>query len=180
MRYKILGLISLVLMVVQFVRPQTSYALIPALLLTLLVRNRRSLKIYLTFLLPSFTFILALYALLGQWQTGLQTVLLLTGTSLCLQLFLAFFPDVSLYVLLRSCGCPERFAFITYGAVNYALFIKPLVNEIRDAQRLRGVEIPTGIRSLLHLHILLIPLMVRLIKGADHLAESLYLRGGRK
>ncbi|MBN2792960.1 MAG: hypothetical protein JXQ81_10665 [Desulfuromonadales bacterium] len=180
MKYKLLALIALLFLVIQFVYPSSSFILIPLILTVLLLRNGSSLKLYLTFLLPSFFFILLIYSLLGQWQLGLQTVLLLTGTSLCLQLYLAYFPKVSLYVLLRSCGCPERYAFIVYGAVNYALFIKPLINEIRDAQRLRGVEIPNGIRALFHFHILLVPLMVRLIKGADHLAESLYLRGGRK
>ena len=176
MKYKFLGAVSLALMIVQFVRPVASSGVILLVLSVLMVRNPRSLVRYARVLLPSALFILVLYVLFGRWREGLETVSLLTGTSLCLQLYLAFFPDRSLYVLLRETGCPERPAFIVYGAVNYTLLIKPMILEIRDAQRLRGLDIPQGIRGLFHVHRLLIPLTVRLLKGADHLAESLYLR----
>ena len=176
MKYKFLGAVSLALMIVQFVRPVASMGVIPLVLSVLLVRNPRSLVRYARVLLPSALFIMVLYILFGRWREGLGIVSLLTGTSLCLQLYLAFFPDRSLYVLLRETGFPERPAFIVYGAVNYTLLIKPMILEIRDAQRLRGLDISQGIRGLFHIPRLLIPLTVRLLKGADHLAESLYLR----
>ncbi|MDC7242357.1 MAG: CbiQ family ECF transporter T component, partial [Spirochaetales bacterium] len=112
-----------------------------------------------------------------QPREGVGTVLLLSGSSLSLQLFLAFFPQKSLYLLLRQAGCPEKPAFIAYCTVNYTLMVKPVIIEIQDAQRLRGMEIPRGIRAIFHLKGILIPLMIRLLKGADHLAESLTLRG---
>lgn len=176
MKYKLLGTISLALMIVQFVRPTASWAVIPLVLSVLLVRNPRSVARYARVLIPSVLFILLLYVLFGRWREGLRTVSLLTGTSLCLQLYLAFFPGRSLYVLLRETGCPERPAFVVYGAVNYTFLIKPMILEIRDAQRLRGLDVPRGIGGLFHAPRLLIPLTVRLLKGADHLAESLYLR----
>ena len=178
MKYKWLGGLSFVLMVAQFTQPTASWVVIPVVVVVLLVRNPRSVIRYLRFLIPSGLFIMVLYTAFGQWLVGLQTVSLLTGTSLCMQLYLAFFPDQSLYVILRETGCPERPAFIIYGAINYTLLIKPMIGEIQDAQRLRGIAIPRGIGRLFHVHRLVIPLTVRLLKGADNLAESLYLRGG--
>ena len=176
MKIRALALISFLLMVLQFFLPKFSLALIPVLLLILLYRNSSGIKGFLKFLLPSLVFIMLVYSLMGQFMMGLLTILLLSGTSFCLQLYLLFFPDLSLYALLKQTGCPERIAFIIYGAVNYTLFIKPIILEIQDAQRLRGIDIPKGIRGLISYHTVLIPLMVRLLKGADHLAESLYLR----
>ena len=142
----------------------------------LLFRNLKSLVTYLRFLIPSSLFIIVLYFLFGHTIDGWHTVLLLVSTSLSFQLYLAYFSDLSLFELLVKTGFPKKTAFILYGAVNYTFFIQPLIHEIQDAQRLRGIEIPQGIRRMFYAHILLIPLMIRLLKGAEHLAESLYLR----
>lgn len=178
MKYKLILLLAAILIVLQFLLPLSAILLIPGIILVLLIRNPKSLPVYLKFLFPSLLFLLLFYSVLGQFQSGLKTVALLSGTSLSLQFYLAFFPEISLYELFIRTGIPSRKAFMLYGALNYVSFIRPLIAEIQEAQRLRGIDIPKGVRGLFHFHIILIPLMVRLLKGADHLAESLYLRSG--
>ncbi|MDC7235327.1 MAG: hypothetical protein PQJ58_18990 [Spirochaetales bacterium] len=176
MKYKILFILSLTLTVVQFIIPVSSVIIIPGIILVLLIRNAAGLYGFLKFLIPSQIFIVLLYLITGQFSAGLNAVRIIGGSGLCLQLYFQCYPELSLYTLLLYTGLHRKYAFILYASFNYASFIKPMIMEIQDAQRLRGIEIPKGIRSLFYLHILLIPLMVKLLKGADHLAESLMLR----
>jgi energy-coupling factor transporter transmembrane protein EcfT len=160
----------------QLIIPKSGFLLIPFIIAGLIVRNRKALVSYLRFLVPTSLFLLILYFLFGHFKDGVHTVILLASISLSLQVYLSFYKELSLYDLLVETGFPKKVAFILYGALNYTLFIKPVIDEIQDAQRLRGIEIPHGMRRVFYFHIFLIPLMVRLLKGAEHLAESLYLR----
>ncbi len=176
MKYSFLAGLSLAFLVLQFISSQSFCIIIPAALVILVVRNPKQLIRFLGFITPALGFLLLVYSLTGQFRLGIKTILLLCGTSLSLQLYFGFYPELSLYELLLRSGFPKKPAFIIYGALNYTLLIKPLVEEIMDAQRLRGVDIPKGPAGLFYLPALLIPLMVRLLQGAEYLAESLSLR----
>lgn len=178
MKYKVLFAMSLALMILPLVLPRAAWYLGPVLSLILLRRNKRQLSAYLRFFFPSVVFLLILYTLLGTWRQGLHTAALLFSSSLSLQLYFAFFPGVSVFELLLNTGFPRPLAFALYAVLNYVSFISPVIREIQDAQRLRGLDFPKGPRGIFRLPALLIPLVARLLRGADHLAESLFLRTG--
>ncbi len=54
--------------------------------------------------------------------------------------------------------------------------ITPIIREIKNNIRLRGIDIQKGWRGVPYWPHLILPLIVRLIKGSDYLAESLLLR----
>lgn len=176
MKYKILLALSTVLLILPLLIQRFSWISALAIFLVLLIRNRKLLLSYLKFFLPSVAFLMILYTLTGNWISGLQSALLLLSSSLSFQLYFGFFPRVSLYELLRRTGFPRGISFVLYASMNYVACIKPMIEDIQDAQRLRGIEIKKGIRGIFHLPVLLIPLMVRIMKGTEYLAESLYLR----
>lgn len=176
MRYRILLILSLALLILPLVQPQYSWICALGIVLILLIRNRKQLLSYGKFFLPSVAFLILLYLLAGRWEQGLQSALLLLSSSLSFQLYFGFFRELSIYDLLLKTGFPRRISFVMYASLNYVSCIKPMIREIQDAQRLRGIEIKKGIGGLFHLPILLVPLMVRILKGTEHLAESLTLR----
>lgn len=176
MKYKLLLIISLSSIILQIFINTAATPIIILIILILLIKNPDALKRYLVFIIPSVSFLILIYALTGRFTEGLKTALTLTGTSLSIQLYFSFFNKLSVYELLNRSGISAEISFIIYASMNYTLMIKPLIVEIQDAQRIRGIEIPHGIRSLFYFHMILIPLMVKLMKGADHLAESIYLR----
>lgn len=176
MKYRLFLVLSIFLMVLQLVLTKSVLIIAPLIILVLLIRNPGALLQYFKFLLPSLLFLLFIYFVSGHIRTGLHAALILSGSSLSLQLYFSFFPRLSFYELLTLSGVPKKYSFLIYASLNYAALIKPLMLEIQDAQRIRGIEIPGGIRSLFYLPVILIPLMVKLLTGADHLAEALYLR----
>lgn len=176
MKHKALLVISLSLIFLQILFNTAAPLIIMLIILILLIKNPGALKNYLVFIIPSVSFLILIYALTGRFTEGLKTALTLTGTSLSIQLYFSFFNKLSVYELLNRSGVSAEISFIIYASLNYTIMIKPLIIEIQDAQRIRGIEIPHGIRSLFYFHMILTPLMVKLMKGADHLAESLYLR----
>jgi len=177
LKYKILFSISILLLGLTLFVGFYALIIITGIVFLLFLTNRTHLLTTLKILFPSVAFILLLYSFQGQLRVGLEVAVMLLSSSLSFQLYFSYDSKVSLYEKLIRTGFSHSLSFVFYGVFNYAAFIRPLAEEIQNAQRLRGVEIKRGILGIIYLPILIIPLLVQVLKGSSHLAETLYLRG---
>ncbi|MFB9909590.1 energy-coupling factor transporter transmembrane component T family protein [Allokutzneria oryzae] len=114
--------------------------------------------------------------LLG-WQAALAVLLrLITLVLLATLVTMTSRTDDMIAALERAAGPlrvfglrPHRIAFVLSMTLRFIPLIKEKADEIRAAQRARGVE-----RSSLAL---LLPLLVKVLRMADHIAEALDARG---
>jgi len=107
------------------------------------------------------------------WVSGLR--LFTIGT-----VFFTFFQTTSPEDLsngLLKMGCPYPFAFVMSASMQFIPFLIRRAQNIRDAQRSRGVPIDGGWRSIFYLPAFAGPLLVQSFKFADELAEAMEARG---
>ena len=94
--------------------------------------------------------------------------------------FFIFFqttPPEALSNALIKMGVPYPFAFVLSASMQFVPVLFRRLENIRDAQRARGIPIEGGLSLLIHLPALAGPLLIQAFKFADELAEAMEGRG---
>jgi len=94
--------------------------------------------------------------------------------------FFIFFqttPPEALSNALIKMGVPYPFAFVLSASMQFVPVLFRRLENIRDAQRARGIPIEGGLSLLIHLPALAGPLLIQAFKFADELAEAMEARG---
>jgi energy-coupling factor transporter transmembrane protein EcfT len=74
-------------------------------------------------------------------------------------------------------GFPYPFTFVLTASLQFIPVLIHRAQNIRDAQRARGIPIEGGLRGILYLPAFAGPLLIQSFKFADELAEAMEARG---
>jgi energy-coupling factor transporter transmembrane protein EcfT len=110
-------------------------------------------------------------------QTGIVSGLRLLTIGGVFFLFFQTTPPESLSNGLLKMGFPYPFTFVLTASLQFIPVLIHRAQNIRDAQRARGIPIEGGLRGILYLPAFAGPLLIQSFKFADELAEAMEARG---
>lgn len=151
--------------------------LLPVVLLVMLIRNPGFTLKWLLCMLPG-TIVIGVIA----WVSGTPFQAVITAGKMMavssgFLLYFGFFPNKRLKYLLHDSGLPFMGVFIISSAVNISYRIRDIYWEVRDAQKLRGIDIKPSIPNIPKYAALFVPVFIRSLRMADILGISIYQRG---
>jgi energy-coupling factor transport system permease protein len=123
-----------------------------------------------------FTFLIITW-LAFDFLTAVVSALRLLAIGTAFFLFFQTTPPEALSNALVKMGIPYPFAFVLSASMQFVPVLVRRLENIRDAQRARGIPIEGGLSLLTHLPVLAGPLLIQAFKFADELAEAMEARG---
>lgn len=179
-KVRILFFCSIALTILFAVCNYAIYAL-PLLLGIMLIRNFRFTIKWLLCVLPGAVIFGIVSWFSAPSQNAAFYTLIAAAKMLAISsgflLFFGFFPNKRLKYLLHDSGLPFMAVFIISSAVNISHRIRNIYIEVRDAQRLRGIDVTPSIKNIPKYAALFVPIFIRSLKMADLLGISIYQRG---